>query len=147
MTTCHKHPNSERTPSGKCRQCNKEYQRKWYENNKELQNKRSRESTNRARQRKREFVYAYLLAHECIVCGESDPVVLQFDHIEPKTKSERISKMIFSSSYKLEDIKKEINKCQILCANCHARKTAKDFNWYSGLDHIQAGVSPHSYKV
>jgi 5-methylcytosine-specific restriction endonuclease McrA len=27
-------------------------------------------------------------------------------------------------------LKNEIEKCQILCANCHLRKTANDFNWY-----------------
>lgn len=143
MTTCNKHGNTE----GRCRECNKEYQKKWYSKNKELQNKRARDSNKRARQKKREFVYGYLLSTQCVACGESDPVVLQFDHLDPKTKVERISKMVFSTKYKLEDIKIEISKCQILCANCHARKTAEDFGWYTGLDHIQAGVSPHSYKV
>lgn len=147
MPACSKHQDASYNTSGKCRQCNKEYQQKWYENNKELQNKRARESTKRARHKKREYVYGILLNSKCSVCSETDPIVLQFDHLDPSSKVDRVSKMIFSTKYKIEDIKREIDKCQILCANCHARKTAKDFNWYAGLEHLKAGVSPHSYKV
>jgi hypothetical protein len=30
----------------------------------------------------------------------------------------------------LNQVKNEIEKCDVRCANCHRRKTAKDFNWY-----------------
>ena len=30
----------------------------------------------------------------------------------------------------LDTLKKEIDKCEIRCANCHRRKTAKQFNFY-----------------
>ena len=31
--------------------------------------------------------------------------------------------------YSRENIKKEMRKCQILCANCHAEKTQKDLDY------------------
>jgi len=67
----------------------------------------------------------YMLSHPCVICGETDPIVLEFDHIN--TKKYAISKMI--SNYHWDKILDEINKCQVLCCNCHRRKTAKQFNW------------------
>ena len=67
----------------------------------------------------------YLKTHPCVVCGENDPLVLEFDHLD--NKKYNVSKM--RQSYNWETILKEISKCQVLCANCHKRKTAKQFNW------------------
>tara|TARA_R110002020_G_scaffold65290_4_gene172469 strand:- start:402 stop:746 length:345 start_codon:yes stop_codon:yes gene_type:complete len=57
----------------------------------------------------------------CVDCGESDPLVLDFDHVKGK-KRKAIADMI-SRSYSIETIKKEIRKCEIRCANCHRKKT------------------------
>ena len=40
---------------------------------------------------------------------------LEFHHIDPKTKSFEIS----SHSYKFETMKNEVDKCLLLCSNCH----------------------------
>lgn len=82
------------------------------------------------RQRNRKFIYNYLLTHECVKCGEKEPAVLEFDHL--RDKSQNISKMT-QAAFSIENIQAEINKCQILCANCHRKKTAKEQNWYSDL--------------
>lgn len=63
----------------------------------------------------------------CIVCGEKDPVVLEFDHLSDK-KIE-VTKLVHKGC-SWYSILQEIKKCQILCANCHRKKTSKDFNWY-----------------
>lgn len=77
-----------------------------------------------ARRRKcRAYVLNYLSTHPCVDCGESNPVVLDFDHISG-IKVESISKMV-SISYSLEHIQSEIDKCQVRCANCHRIVTAK----------------------
>ena len=75
----------------------------------------------------RQFVYEFLKKNSCSHCGETDPVVLEFDHIEPSKKYREISKLV---SYSRKTLEKEIEKCQVLCANCHRRKTADQFGWY-----------------
>ena len=68
----------------------------------------------------------YLLTHPCESCGEADPVVLEFHHIQDK--KENVSNMI--QSYSWDTISKEIAKCKVLCANCHRRVTAKEQNFF-----------------
>jgi hypothetical protein len=77
----------------------------------------------------RVFIREYLLSHPCIDCGESDPVVLEFDHVHGD-KLCNVSHMFSSSKARLAA---EIAKCVIRCANCHRRKTAAQFNYYASL--------------
>ena len=53
--------------------------------------------------------------------GEFLPVQLQFDHIDPATKVDAVSRMVGKKS--MDEILQEISKCQVLCANCHLEKT------------------------
>jgi hypothetical protein len=56
-------------------------------------------------------------------CGESDPVVLDFDHVRG---SKRFSIAIaVTLGYPWETLLREIEKCEVRCANCHRRKTAR----------------------
>ena len=56
----------------------------------------------------------------CTVCSESTPECLVFHHIDPTTKIASISSMIRSVASK-QDIITEINKCVVLCHNCHVK--------------------------
>jgi hypothetical protein len=69
----------------------------------------------------------YLCTNKCADCGESDPVVLEFDHRDPSKKVDDIANMIRYASWKR--IEKEMKKCDVVCANCHKRRTAKKFKW------------------
>ncbi len=68
----------------------------------------------------------FLLAKKCIDCGEKDPIVLDFDHRDPKTKLKNVARML-SGHWSWESVYKEIEKCDIRCANCHRRKSYKQF--------------------
>jgi len=68
------------------------------------------------------WINDYLLKHPCVDCGEADPVVLEFDHIvQLKTNRDVTSMMLYS----IQKILSEIAKCEVVCANCHTRRTAK----------------------
>lgn len=76
----------------------------------------------------RKHILAYLDTHPCIDCGETDPVVLQFDHRDGVNKKYVISNMKMKSLILVDE---EIMKCDVRCANCHLKRTAKQFNWYN----------------
>jgi len=61
---------------------------------------------------------------KCEICGFEDPRALHFHHKNPKKKKKEIGNLA-SSGYNLKAIKKEIEKCVVLCANCHAIKHNK----------------------
>lgn len=110
-----------------CRECNKLKSKNYYESNKE---KHYREINKRKKKQVKlgqEFTLEYLKEHPCVDCKEPDPIVLDFDHV--KKKDDNISALILRG-YSVERIKLEINKCVVRCANCHRRKTAKDFKHY-----------------
>lgn len=69
----------------------------------------------------------YLSEHPCVICGESDPAVLEFDHINGK--EENISKLV-TNAVSIARLQQEIDRCQVFCSNCHARKTAKERGWF-----------------
>lgn len=110
-----------------CRQCNAEYGHQWYEQHKEKRKRILRAQKRVRRETAREYVLQILRDSGCVDCGEKDPVVLDFDHVEKKTLD--ISVMIHRG-HLVESLKKEISKCQIRCSNCHRRKTAKQFGYY-----------------
>jgi len=83
------------------------------------------------RLRVREQVFEYLIDHPCIECGERDIVVLEFDHRTQHTK--RFDVMSATHGHSWKTIKEEIDKCDVVCANCHKRRTAIMLNWETRL--------------
>jgi len=79
------------------------------------------------RMRNREFLRAYLASHPCVDCGESDPVVLHFDHV--RGKKFRTVGVLVARPASVKTIEKEIAKCDVVCANCHMRRTAVQQKW------------------
>jgi hypothetical protein len=87
------------------------------------------------RERNRIFIKKYLNAHPCVDCGDSRWQVLHFDHVKGQ-KLRNISHMVLRAC-SISLLKKEIKKCQVLCANCHLLKTAKQFGWFRFTDSIE----------
>lgn len=112
-----------RSPDGhqsKCKQCARIYDKKWYGTNKLERKGRILKRNKEANARNRKFVAEYLLAHPCVDCGETNILVLEFDHRENKRLD--IGTML-CSAYSLKALQVEINKCDVRCANCHRIKT------------------------
>jgi hypothetical protein len=54
---------------------------------------------------------------KCSRCGEGRPSCLDYHHVNPSLKYKAVSAM--TTNYGLSRIKVEIEKCIVLCANCH----------------------------
>jgi len=72
-----------------------------------------------------EWKYDYLIDRQCVICGESNPLTLQFDHKSKYIKTDNMANL-FRTSVSIKELEEEAKKCRILCANCHQVKTAKD---------------------
>lgn len=103
------------------------YAREHYEKNRDAYIQRAKDHRSVMHGRSREFIYEYLLAHPCVDCGEADPVCLEFDHL--RDKEHNISDMM-RRGYGVDAIRDEIEKCEVVCANCHRRRTNHQFNWW-----------------
>lgn len=78
-----------------------------------------------------QFIWDYLKHHPCVDCREDDPVVLEFDHVKGK-KVCSVSDAV-RHGWSIKRLGTEIKKCLVRCANCHRRKTAKQFGWYKDI--------------
>jgi len=108
------------------------YHREWYEQNKERRRKQIYEHRARTKATHRQFIWDYLTIHPCVDCGNDDPRVLEFDHLEDKDKA--VTQGIedgWSKSRLLE----EIDKCEVRCANCHRIKTQQRQNSWRAKFH------------
>lgn len=113
-----------------CKECNKKFKRAFYERHLESYKKRSARDKVESIRRNRERLREYLTSHPCVDCGESDPVVLHFDHIHDKHRG--ISQLVIDG-VSWDKIEREIGKCEVRCANCHRKKTAREKGWYRKL--------------
>ncbi len=110
-----------------CRECFKVYwEKRYYQNHKHYRNSHN-QSRNKIRKENARKVFEYLAEHPCINCGESDPIVLEFDHRDRVEKVGNVANLVNDGSWKR--VMLEIQKCDVLCANCHRRKSAAEFNY------------------
>lgn len=95
----------------------REYGKLWYQNHKqeviERKKKRQKDIWNWFRRYKSTLF--------CMDCGISHPAVLQFHHRDRADKSFTISKIISRAS-SVKQITGEMAKCDVVCANCHAKR-------------------------
>lgn len=80
-----------------------------------------------ARDRTRALINDHLKANPCVDCGETNTIVLEFDHIGDD-KDFNLSDAA-RNGYGIKRIKEEIAKCEVRCANCHRKKTYERSGW------------------
>lgn len=118
-----KHVSVLRKRKSLCLDCNTEINKKHY-----YQNPSAREEAVLRLKDRRDYcrikLCKYLEDKSCAHCPENDPIVLEFDHLQDKKGN--ISNLVNVGNWDV--VLEEIQKCQILCANCHNRKTAKEKN-------------------
>jgi hypothetical protein len=108
-------------PDTYCRPCRSAYGKEHYAANRQRYIEQTRVRNQQRFRQRVVFLLGYFETHPCVDCGESDPVVLEFDHLRDKKFD--IASGIHYRPWAL--ILEEIAKCQVVCANCHRRRTAK----------------------
>ena len=97
------------------------YSRDYYQRNRERLLKRQAEKNRLFAEKRRQWLADYKSSLSCVRCGESHPATLTFHHREPSEKSFEIGNML-TVKVGLKRLLAEIDKCDVLCANCHAKE-------------------------
>jgi len=111
-----------------CKTCNKENMKSYYKSNKEKVKYENYQNKKKYRVEKKEKLLDYLRNNSCIDCGNSDIRVLEFDHVRGEKKMD-VTKMV-SSAYSWDKIQEEIDKCEVVCSNCHKIRTYSRMDCY-----------------
>jgi hypothetical protein len=123
-----------------CLTCLVAYKRDRYQRNRSAHKEHVRVSTRALNVANKTRLRAFKAEHPCVDCGESDPVVLEFDHLRDKRWN--ISHMA-TGNFPWITIESELVKCEVRCANCHRRKTLAGLN---GRDYqISEEVGPYLF--
>jgi len=82
------------------------------------------------------WINLFKMSHGCSICGyDKHPSALCFDHIKPEEKHEMTKNgcskrnhaggmfMLYGKKFSSDVLLDEINKCRILCHNCHMEQT------------------------
>ena len=116
-----------------CKMCQSIVHRKHYLSNKNLYIEKSRESNKIYRSRNRDFIREYKTKAGCKFCDETCHVCLDFHHEDPTQKEVNVSR-ISNDSMSIESIKREIEKCIVVCSNCHRKLHAGLISYPSRLN-------------
>jgi hypothetical protein len=105
-----------------CRDCTRQQVRNHYQAHQQYYVRKARVRSLRIIAEQRAWLRQFLSLHPCVDCGEKDPDCLDFDHVRGKKRC-NISLMV--GHFAWPKIEAEIAKCEVRCANCHRKITAK----------------------
>lgn len=91
--------------------------RAWYHRNKIKKS----ETQKRRRADLRRWFEELKRGKACLTCGEADPVCLNFHHRDPDQKEIAVADAV-RNEWSNSRLLAEIAKCDVLCANCHAKR-------------------------
>lgn len=111
-----------------CKECRRTFDNNTYKTNPERRDSIRRQMNERSMVLKK-FVRQYLTEHPCVGCGQSDPDLLEFDHVRG-VKESGISTLI-AGACKMQRLLDEIDKCVVRCLYCHRKRTIKQLGWYA----------------
>lgn len=77
-------------------------------------------------QEKQEYVNQYKLKAGCADCGyNGHPSALDFDHLPGSDKTASVALLVHCAGVHIDQVKKEMAKCEVVCANCHRIRTLR----------------------
>jgi len=98
-----------------------DYNREYYRRNREYLLEKQRGKNRRLAANRRKWLVEYKRTLSCVRCGENHPATLTFHHRKSSDKKFEIGNAV-ALGVSLEKIIAEIEKCDVLCANCHAKE-------------------------
>lgn len=104
-----------------CRPCRSAYGKEHYAANRQRYIDLARERKQAAALERYRYLIEFFRDHPCVDCGERDPLVLEFDHLGDK----QFNVGAGFAERNWDSILAEIEKCEVVCANCHRRRTAQ----------------------
>lgn len=110
-----------------CKLCKKSYNKGYYIKTKDVYAESRADRRDRVRTDNRKAMLLYLMGKSCADCCNSDQRVLEFDHVRGE-KSFTIGTVL--GDHPWSRIMEEIEKCDIVCANCHRIRTSERGKWY-----------------
>jgi hypothetical protein len=122
------HRRADGKPYPYCKACHRKYTKSHYQAHKQKYLDKARRNSARSKQAIYEWLFNYFLEHSCVDCPEKDPIVLEFDHRDGEKKTTEVSNLIRNGC--TAQVKKEVMKCDVRCANCHRRRTAKQRKYF-----------------
>lgn len=106
-----------------CKLCLRIRGRKYYNDNRARQSELSNLRRIEYRKTRKEFVIK-LKDKPCVDCGKKYPhYVMDFDHRSGESKLDSVSHLVNQNFLTYEQILKEVDKCDLVCANCHRIRT------------------------
>lgn len=100
-----------------CRECSRKRSRQYYSENKEKHKRVVKENKKEYRLLLKKWLDDTIRSKGCSCCEEKAICCLDFHHLEDK--EEVVSRLIGNLS--VRRLEMEINKCVILCSNCHRK--------------------------
>lgn len=117
----------------RCKDCQAKYHRKHYLANKEYYSTKRRVNSRRYRTAGRKFIDEYKSNASCHFCSENTPCCLDFHHLDPTKKNFNVSQMK-GHAKTVDAIKKEVEKCIVVCSNCHRKIHAGILIAHEGIE-------------
>jgi hypothetical protein len=103
-----------------CRPCHAAYKQEHYEKHKDRYVAQAGRRKRTLAHERADYLLDFFSERSCVDCGEGDPLVLEFDHLA--NKKFNIAKGLRDRPW--QAVLDEIAKCEVVCANCHRRRTA-----------------------
>jgi hypothetical protein len=104
-----------------CRPCHAEYHHEHYLAHRERYIKQARARKDALYLERTKYLLEFFASHPCADCSETDPVVLEFDHLGDK-EFDIGSALPYRNWQSILD---EIEKCDVVCRNCHRRRESR----------------------
>lgn len=102
--------------------------RAWYQRTKHRRDRDDLARRRATRQRRLHAIRAWYAELKtqlvCNRCAEDHPACIQFHHADPTTKEASVANAV-RRGWSRARILRELAKCEVLCANCHAKRHAE----------------------